>query len=511
MTLSQLFTKLKNILTAPLPVAGLEISATSIKFLMVKNQTILQASLRLPAGIIVHGEIKDRKSLVSALKSLHTQISPPSKPITVILNLPSSLPFTQAFSVPLIEPEHLEESIKLNLQMISPNKIEESYYDWQEIKTNKDLGHIELLGAFANSKAIDSFTSCAGEANFNIIAVEFPGIALARLIRERWGGLENEQSYLMIYINGEGLLLAILKNGNVYFNHFTSWEQVVGTGNELKTFEQIQDFFAQEIQRVLNFYLGRSGTPLTEAILISPVFNYEVVKLISQKLNLHIRNLMITELPKLQPNWFPVLGTGLRGVIPRSRDTEITLTMTNAQTGYYDERTIMFISGWRNIIIGAMVCMLASFIVIDTLLTKESNLLENQVLTEFSSKDFSESKKISGAITDFNYQLDIIEKIASQESSSSPFLKSVFDVAGKNIIIEKLSGTSAKYTLIGRGPSTETFLDFKNRLLKDSRFTGIDWSPASVTPDSDNKTVKFTIYFALASAEPQEKPSVKQP
>ena len=59
MTLSQFFTKLKNILTAPLPVGGLEISATSLKFLLVKNQTILQASLRLPAGIIVHGEIKD--------------------------------------------------------------------------------------------------------------------------------------------------------------------------------------------------------------------------------------------------------------------------------------------------------------------------------------------------------------------------------------------------------------------------------------------------------------------
>src|SRR6185436_1857531 len=120
---------------------------------------------------------------------------------------------------------------------------------------------IDLLGAFAARTALDEFTTCVKEANFNVIAVEFPGLALARLIRERWGGLEAQEDYLLIDINGEGLLLVFLKNGNVYFNHFTSWEQVNG-GKELSGFEQIKDFFSQEVQRVLNFYLGRSGKSL---------------------------------------------------------------------------------------------------------------------------------------------------------------------------------------------------------------------------------------------------------
>ena len=490
----QFLNHIKNALTNPLPIAGLEISATSLKYLLVKNQAIVQASLRIPAGIIVHGEIKDPKSLTAALKSLHTQISPVNKPIAVILNLPSVVAFTQAFSVPLVETQHLEESIELNLQMISPNKIEESYYDWQEVKINKDLGHIDLLGAFSARKTIDAFTTCAKEANFNIIAVEFPGLALCRLVRERWGGLEAEQNYLLMYMNGEGLLLVILKNGNAYFNHFSPWDQSIA-GKALTGFDQIKDFFAQEVQRVLNFYLGRSGKPLTDAILISPVFNYEIVKLVSETIGLKIRNLTIAELPKLQPNWFPVLGTGLRGTTPRSKDTEITLTEQSAQTEYYEERTIMFISAWRNIIVGAMVVMFASFVAIDTVITKEARRLEAKVATEFSAKDLANSQKIQQKVADFNNQLDFIEKTANQETSWSPLLSALSEVAGKEIIIEHLiAGKNARDTLTGQAQSEQSAINFKNRLATDERFKNVNLplSDLNIEPD---KSVRFNITF----------------
>lgn len=493
---SHLLSQLKNALINPLPVGGLEISATSLKYLLVKNQTITQASLRLPVGIIAHGEIKDSKSLTNALKSLHLQISPLNKSITIILNLPSSIPFTQAFSVPLVDMEHLEESIQLNLQMISPNKIEESYYDWQEVKINKDLGHIDLLGAFAPRKRVDEFTTCLKNANFNVIAVEFPGLALSRLIKQRWGGLEAEESYLLMYINGDGLLLMILKNGNAYFNHFTPWEQAIGGAKELTGFDQIKGFFVQEIQRVLNFYLGRFGKSLTDTILISPIFNYEIVKTISQTMGLKIRNLTIAELPKLQPNWFPVLGSGLRGLTPRGADIDITLTTENAQTEYYEERTLMFLSAWRNIIVGVMVFMLAAFIGVNTLFTREDVRLRTKITTEFSTKDLADSQKVQEQVADFNQQLTFIEKMTEQEASWSPFMRAISEVAGKGIVIEHLIANKAnsRNTITGQASSEEAAISFKNRLAADSRFKNVKLPLSDLTIEPD-KSVTFNLSF----------------
>lgn len=497
MKLVSVLKRLKDIITSPIPVGGLEISATSLKYLLVKNETIVQASLRLPPGIIERGAIKDRKNLVAALKSLHAQITQSGgKMVSVIVNLPSNLVFTQAFSVPIIDKEHLQESIKLNLQMISPNKIEDSYYDWQEIKINKDLGQLDLLGAFSNRQAIEEFMSVLKETSFNCVAVEFPGLSLARLIRERWSGLDLEQHYLLIYINSEGLLLVILKNGNAYFNHFSLWQNVVAQG--ALTFEHIKDFLSQELQRVMNFYIGRSGKQLAEAILISPVFNYEIVKLVNEKLGIKIRNLSIAELPKLQPNWFPVLGSGLRGVLPRSQDSDITLTPTNSQTEYYHERTLTFIGLWRNIVIGTLIFIFAAAITVDTLLVKEKTRLTTKLETEFSLDDLKNSQLLQGSISAFNQQLDFIEKIASQENTWSDIIQSVSNQIGPDVIIERLllDKANLKGLITGRAVSEQEAINFKNRLASIEGFSELSLPLSNLKANPDN-TIAFTVSFAI--------------
>ena len=487
---------LKDILTSGVAVGGLEISATSLKYLLVKNETIIQASLRLPPGIIEKGAIKNRKNFIEALKNLHGQISPANKIVASILTLPSNLVFTQSFSVPIIEKEHLEESIKLNLQMISPNKIEDSYYDWQEIKINKDLGQLELLGAFAARIVIDEFTTALTEAGFNCVAVEFPGLALARLIRERWGGIEAEQQYLLIYVNSEGLLLVILKNGNVYFNHFTLWQNAAIAGSTF-TFDQIKNFLSQELQRVVNFYVGRAGKQISEAILISPVFNYEIVKMISEQMNIKIRNLTIAELPKLQPNWFPVLGSGLRGTVSRSRDTDITLTPTNTQVEYYQERTVTFIGLWRNIIVGTFIFIFAAAITIDTLLIKEQTRLSTKLTTEFSDQDLQNSQSVQSKITDFNHQLDFIEKTSNLETRWSPIISEIAFVSN-DITIDRLflDKINQKGVITGQAKTESSAVEYKNRL---STVAGIsDPSlPLSNLQSTIDNLVNFTINFKL--------------
>ena len=66
------------------------------------------------------------------------------------------------------------------------------------VRENKNRGQVDLLGAFINSKVVDTYREALKEAGFNIVTIEFPGLALARLIRERWGGLSSFEHYLLI-------------------------------------------------------------------------------------------------------------------------------------------------------------------------------------------------------------------------------------------------------------------------------------------------------------------------
>lgn len=497
MSISSLLDPIKNLLISPLRIGALEVSATSLKYLLVRGNTIVQASLRLPPGVIEKGIIKNREVFVSALKSLHLQISPIANPINIILTVPSNLVFAQAFNVPMVAKESLNEAIVLNLQMVSPNKIEESYYDYQEIKINKDLGHLDLLGAFTAKGPIDEYDKTLREANFVPVAVEFPGLSLTRLIRQRWGGIELEQHYLLVYVSGEGVLMMILKNGNLAFNHFTPWEDALAATSSL-SFPQVKEILKREMQRVMNFYLSRTGKSIEEAVLVSPVFNYEIVKLASEELKLKIRNLTIAELPKLQPSWFPVLGAALRGLVSRSKDTDISIAATGSQAEYYQERALNFVGLWRNIIVGTLVLVLASFILIDTIFSKQQKQLEQRLAAPVDEMTTKGSVMVRGKIEAFNTLLAMVSSTSKNENAWSPTLKSLSKIAGDEISFDRIyiNKGDLRGLINGRGASDEGILAFKDRLAADPSTASVDLPLSNIKIDADkSSTFSLTAKF----------------
>ena len=493
----------RDFLTSPLRIGALEISATAIKYLLIRGNSIVQASLRLPPGVIEKGAVKNREVFIAALKSLHTQITPTAKPINVILTIPSNLVFAQSFNVPIVAKENLEEAIRLNLQMVSPNKIEESYYDYQEIKMNKDLGHLDLLGAFTPLGPVDEYEKALRATNFVPVAIEFPGLSLARLIRQRWGGIELEQHYLLIYISGEGVLMMILKNGNLAFNHFATWQET-GTGATTTplNFEQVREMLKREMQRVMNFYMSRTGKTIEEAVLVSPVFNYEIVKLASEELKLKIRNLTIAELPKLQPSWFPVLGAALRGLLSRSRDTDISLAAASSQTEYYHERAMNFVGLWRNILAGTLILILAAFVTIDTAFSREQKQLAFRIENEFDTEVLKDSAAVQAKITTFNKLVGMVSETGKKETAWSPLLTSLKKIAGKEITLDRVffGKNDPKAILTGHGISDDAILAFKDRLSKDERIAGVDLPLSNIRIESE-KSASFSLTVTLKKAE----------
>lgn len=468
-TLSRLggtISRIKDRFFTPTSVGALEISATSVKYLLAQGNSITQASLRLPPGIIERGRIKDAKLFEQALRNVHLQIAPSTKQVSVMLSLPQSIVYTQAFTVPMVAQGQLEESITLNLQMISPSAVDETFYDYQEIQERQDMGQFELLGAFAQKADVKNYTDALKTAGFIPVTVGFPALSLARLIKLRWGGLANTEDYLVLYISSEGVMALILKNGNLAFNRFTPWYEITkGTDTDHLTFPQIKDFIVDDLQKIMTFYLGRTGKQLSNAVLISPIFNFELITLVRERLGITMHNLAITELPNLQPSWFTVLGGALRGAIPRNKDLEITLSEKSSQREYLEERSIDFIILWRNIIVGALLFVLGAFIVTTSIFSKQQEYLTRRIQTEFDARSLADNVVVQGKIQSFNGLVALLTKTAERERIWSPFLTELQSIAGKDVALKKISIDSGlNFILNGSAKNDEVAIALKERL-----------------------------------------------
>lgn len=491
----------QSLLTHP-TVGGLEISHSSLKYLTIQGtKTVVQASLKLPPGIIEQGKPVNGEQLIAALKSLRSQITPTTAPVNIILVIPSSLVYAQAFSVPLMAAKEQEEAIDLNLQMISPGKITESYYDWQEIKINEAAGHIDLLGAFASAEVIDQYTAALTAANFNVVSVEFPGLALSRLVKERWQSTGGIDQYLLLYMNSEGLLISILKNANLYFAHFTPWSDVVTATQERPiAFTDIQAFITQEIQRVLAFYLSKSGHSLSSAILISPMFNYEIVEIASQKFSLDVKNLSISELPDLSSTWFPVLGASLRGLIPRSKDTFLSLSETSAKTEYYQERALSLLSLCRNIVTGALIFVFIAYLIVDGVFyrTESSNRAQSSTLK--TNINTAEVIALRDSATQFNQLVTLAGVAKSHEANWFPIFDALRLAAGANVSISRIFADKNNLSLIITGTATNELaaINFKGRVERIANMKSVSL-PLSQIKTEGESSVSFSLTATLSS------------
>lgn len=480
-------------------IGSLEISHASLKYLLIKGaKSIQQASLKLPPGVIEQGKPTNGNQLITALKTLHNQIAPANNPVSVVLVIPSSLVYVQAFSVPIMAPAEQEEAIDLNLQMISPVKIDEAYYDWQEIKKNESAGHVDLLGAFTNAAIIDQYMSALSEANFNVVSVEFPGLSLSRLVKEKWQVDVPQQ--LLIYLNSEGFLSLILRNENLYFSHFTSWTDIVSTSKEREiSFTDIQDFTTQEIQRVLAFYLGKTGRSITDTILISPMFNYEIVQIAQEKLDLSVKNLTISELPDLSANWFPALGAALRGAISRSKDAFLSLSQISAKAEYYHERALTLVALCRNIVVGALVFVFISYLTVDAIFYHYS--LSSKMTPTFSAPiNATEVGSLRTEAQAFNKLVTLAHAAKKTEANWSPIFENLKTTAGTTITLSRVFADRNNLTLIVNGTATNELaaINFKGRVERIANVKSASL-PLSQIKQEGPDSVSFTLTVVLTS------------
>ncbi len=497
------FLKLIN----PLPaVGGLEISDSVLRFMLLSEHgKPVTASLRIPPGVVDGGRLKNREAFIQALRELHRRVARRHGSIHVVLNLPAHIVYTQSFGIPFLSEERLGEAAHLNLQMLSPMDFGKAYASWQKVgESFAEGGQIELLGAFAERSAVEEFTVSVGEAGFVPVAVEFPSLALARVIAGRSDAAPGE-SYLSIYMASDGASLGIQRSGNMHFNHFHSWASIQGEfGGKQISADDFRSFLVREIQKVLNFYTGRWGGTVSAAVILSSSMGDQIGKLVEENFGIPVKRVAPKDFPNLDPSWFVAFGAALRGLVPRGNDTFISLSSESVQIQYREARILNFITLWRNIGVTVFAFILVLFTAADFFMAREEARIQSR--TPIGEAELAEVKRLEASAKEFNSLVAAALEAKNQGVRWSKLIDTVAAVGAGKVKLVKVSvadataAAAASVSVTGSAVGAAPVLQFRDGLQRISNLSNVVLPLEGIRANLDG-SVDFTLTFHLKSLE----------
>lgn len=492
------FKRVLNILNPQPRIGGLEISDSDLRFFLIKGKSFVLASVKLPVGVVEGGKVKDKNNFKAALSKLHSQITSKSgKKIYAVLNIPDINIYVQAFNLPMIAAGNLDEAAELNLQMISPTDFSGVYADWQKIgEVEIDGGQLEILGAFIQRQIIDEFVECVREANFIVSAIEFSSLAVSRLISE----LKNTNATcLLLRLDAGGLSFSFIKNNNLCFNHFVPWPVLE---KRQISMDVLKDLIIRETHKVLNF--SNKHWPeavLNNMLLIAPALEEKISQIITENFSFSVQKLTLestaySRLSSLTSEWFSALGSAMRGLIPRAKDVFISLIIPGTEEEFQRQRTIDFIKIWRNIVLTSLFFVLVIFIATDAFLIKTVNSLNNRLANFINQPEKEVFSNLLEEAEKFNAKMDLALQAKSQVSNFTPLFEKIKNLAGNEIIIDRIFIQSQDLPILfnGRAVNEKAIIDFKTLVEKDSEFKEVNLPLSGIASDSDG-LFNFNITF----------------
>jgi type IV pilus assembly protein PilM len=270
-------------------VFGLDLSDFSIKVVKIEDQgtsecVVSYATVSLPSGCIIGGEIQKKDQVVSAIKKALTIAGPKKiKTKKVICSLPEAKAFLRIISLPKMNNSEMAEAIKWEMEANIPLSLDQVYYDWQVIPQSLILekDKINLLVVAIAKLAVDQTVEVLESAGLDPVGLEIESIAQARSLLDE----KNEQSTIMIVdigdcrtsfsvikgglpcftssipICGQTLTDVISKNMKISFEEAEKIKLAYGIGNDfkndslLKMQQPVLENLVQEIERSIDFYL----------------------------------------------------------------------------------------------------------------------------------------------------------------------------------------------------------------------------------------------------------------
>lgn len=479
----------------PMPaIGGLSLSDSSIKYFEFRGGKERSVSLRLPPGIIVSGKIRDRENLIAALKAIHLEVSKGKKnTMQVVLTLPTSDVYAQTFTMPSVSEQGTEEAASLNLQMISPLDIKTAYYGWQTIGEQEgNRKQLEVLGAFVPKDVVDPIVTALQEADYGVVAVEFSSLSLVRSVHAL-GMFSEDVPYVVLEVSAEGLDLIITKNGGLYFDYFYPWSFIQGSEQGI-TIEKLGEVIESEVRKMLHFYVGHWGSQIGDIIVVAPSMwrrLHDIVRERFPQLNVDV------VVPRKVGSSH---GAALRGLTPRSEDTDISLTTVSAKRVFERDQIVRFVVGWRRLLAIVFGFMLALFIFVDIFLGTFSTEGDGPITT--GGAEMRSVEEVKAKVQEFNSMVALVRNAKVNDNTISPLFILLSELGGSSVQYDKIHfpGVGKQMVIEGTVRKEADVIDFKNKIEGVVQFTDIDLPYSSIIAMKDGR-FSFTLRATVTSLD----------
>jgi len=481
-------------------VGGVEVSDAALRLVYFDGKGWHFGVVRLTPGVVDAGKINDYGKFVSALKDLKSQVfgvSGAKKQISVVVSLSSVSIYSQVFSLPLIEGENLNKAIELNIQMVSPVDVSQSYSGWQTVGQDKDALRLEILSAFIDKNIINEVNRAFAAAGFLVVVVESRALALARLMREDAEGLDVGKSYILLNLDDSGLDFLIVRQGQLYFEYFNHWRDLADEKGQIST-ASFSAAIVRNLHQVINFYGQHWPEPLEGIILSATALKDEMEKTVGENFSLKISHLKLRPPMSLGSEWFVSFGCGLRGIKPRAEDRELSLLGVGAEEEFRREQLVAFAEFWRLLLPAAFALLFVMFLVADLFLMNVRGSLESRSSSSSPPGQTEEGVALESKANDFNRSVAMIGGIQNAAFPKSVFLEKVSGLALSNGITLtrlNLSDIAATVELGGQAVSEDQVVSFKNALAADSEFTNVNLPLTNIKAGSGG--LVFSLSFNL--------------
>jgi Tfp pilus assembly protein PilN len=457
---------LKNILVPEEPIAGLEISNSKLRLVLLglnKQKGTIgtreYAEYPLADGIIVNGTVKDPGNLVLAFRELKRKLKIPVD--YVIASIPPDNIYTKILSFPKnIEEKKLDEAVRLAVNFQLPLKPADSYCSWEILAGEVSQ---EVFVAEAPKKIIDPYLACLYKV-FHPIALEFPAESFARIAAGEKG-----QSILLKIADQGSNNFFVVKDNSVRFC------RTLGADYPEKKLKK-------EPAKIGCFYELVAGEKISQVIDLN-----EGTAAIDKKINF----------PEMENGaWLIALGAAVRGTIPRAQDNFVSLSPISAQKSYKYRKAVTFASIVSKLAIGLAVFFIAAFAGVWLLMVslqqqaagKIDNLSNLPSLPDLTAVE----QKIQAANTLIDGTAQIISNSPQWSLVIAELQKNI--ISGVTIVGLGLPSADGTLTINGVAENRNMLNQFRDKLRSSPMFKNINLPLTNLEQRQD---IPFAISFQL--------------
>lgn len=482
-------------------VAGLEISDSGIRFAYFDGKRWQLVGMRIPPGILEGGKIKDTPQFMELLKKLRVQARGAVKrrrKITVAVSLSSVNVYTQVFSLPILEGENFEKAVELNLQMVSPENVAETYAGWQTLSGDKAAFKAEVLSAFIHRSIVDDIQKALGDAGFFVLSIESRALALGRLVRSLGTGLDPNKPFALLHLDNDALDFVVIRGGRIYFDYFTFWVDLNAEGKHIK-FSDFEAAITRNLHQMVTFYNQHWQDQLEDIFVVTLGLKDEVAKIIKDNFSFQIKELQLNLNQPVGPEWFVALGAGLRALVPRRDDLDISLTQIGTQEAFRREQFATFFAFWRIAVPVVLGIFLAALFGAQWYLAKAGRSLVLQV-PKIDEETARAVNDLEAQAKSFNRAVSQIQTLRASREPQYPIFERILKYtqdAGVTLTQFNFQGLGAATAMSGEAAADENIRTLKRALETDPSFADVRLPVTAIR--KIGQTFSFKMDFVVTS------------